>query len=56
MAEAVLFRRIATVERDVPVGHVDDWRWAGPEAAFTDLAARLGSPGLAGRASRISRR
>jgi 5'-3' exonuclease len=56
MAEALLFRRIATVERDVLVGHVDDWRWAGPEAAFTDFAARLGSPGLAGRASRISRR
>jgi hypothetical protein len=56
MAEALLFRRIATVERDVPVGQVDDWHWAGPQAAFTDWAKRLGSPGLAGRASRLADR
>ncbi len=56
MAEALLFRRIATVERDVPVGRVDDWRWAGPQATFTDWANRLGSPGLAGRASRLAGR
>ncbi len=31
---AVLFRRIATVECDVPVGTVDDWRWTGPTAAL----------------------
>ena len=56
MAEALLFRRIATLERDVSVGRVDDWRWSGPDAAFTDLATRLGSPGLAGRASRLAGR
>ena len=28
--DALLFRRIATVERDVPVGTVDEWRWTGP--------------------------
>ena len=55
-AEALLFRRIATLERDVPVGAVDDWKWSGPGATFTDVATRLGSPGLAGRASRLAGR
>ena len=31
---ALLFRRIATVELDVPVGAVDDWRWTGPTDAL----------------------
>jgi 5'-3' exonuclease len=56
MAEAVLFRRIATLERDVPVGNVDAWRWNGPLPAFTATAGRLGNPGLAGRASRLAAR
>jgi 5'-3' exonuclease len=56
MGEALLFRRIATVECDVPVGRVDEWRWDGPRADFTDWANRLGNPGLAGRASRLAGR
>ena len=31
---AVLFRRIATTEIDVPVGTVDEWEWKGPTDAF----------------------
>ena len=27
---ALLFRRIATVDADLDVGAVDDWRWTGP--------------------------
>ena len=30
MSLALLFRRIATIETDVPVGTVDDWAWTGP--------------------------
>lgn len=30
MAEALLFRRMATLELDAPVGAVDDWEWHGP--------------------------
>jgi 5'-3' exonuclease len=56
MSDALLFRRIATVERDVPVGAVDDWRWDGPRATFSDLAVQLGSPALASRASRLAGR
>ena len=39
---AYLFRRIATVETDVPVGTVDDWRWAGPTTSFEATCATLG--------------
>jgi 5'-3' exonuclease len=52
-AEALLFRRIATVECEVPVGSVDDWRWAGPTAEFEQVAADLGAAHLAERAQRL---
>jgi 5'-3' exonuclease len=39
-ADALLFRRIATVEVDVPVGTVDDWRWTGPTSAFDEVAEK----------------
>ncbi len=52
--DAVLFRRIATVETDIDVGSVDDWRWSGPTESFADVAERLGAPGLAGYAERLA--
>ena len=51
---ALLFRRIATIECDVPVGTVDDWRWTGPTDAFAAIAERLGAPHLVERAVRLS--
>ena len=51
---ALLFRRIATVEIDAPVGAVDDWEWTGPAGGFTDLCAELGDPHLAERAERLA--
>jgi len=53
---ALLFRRIATIEVDVEVGAVDDWRWTGPTEGFASLAARLGAPHLAERAARLAQR
>lgn len=53
---ALLFRRIATVETDVEVGTVDDWRWMGPTDRFAAVAAELGAPGLLGRASALAAR
>ena len=53
---ALLFRRIATVELDVPVGTVDDWHWNGPTPAFAEFAERLGAPRLAERAARLAAR
>ena len=53
---ALLFRRIATIEVDVPVGRVDDWQWKGPTSGFAALAERLGAPHLADRAQRLAQK
>jgi len=53
---ALLFRRIATVETEVEVGTVDDWRWTGPTEGFAAIAARIGAPHLAERATRLAER
>jgi len=54
MELAVLFRIIATVDRDVPVGTVDDWRWTGPTAEFDAFCDGLGVHGLATRARALA--
>lgn len=51
---ALLFRTIATVDVDAPVGQVDEWRWQGPTPAFEAVCANLGVPGLAARATRLA--
>jgi 5'-3' exonuclease len=56
MADALLFKVIATVAIDVPVGMVDDWAWTGPTPEFASMAARLGAPDLADRAARVHER
>lgn len=55
-ALAMLFKRIATVELDVEVGTVDDWRWSGPTPAFEAMAQRLGAPELWSRATALAAR
>lgn len=55
-ALAMLFKRIATVELDVEVGRVDDWRWTGPTPAFEEWATRLGAPELWTRATTLASR
>ena len=56
LALALLFRRIATIETDVPVGDVDSWHWTGPRPEFVEVAARIGAPGLVDRAVRLAER
>jgi len=52
---ALLFRRIATVERDAPtVTDVEQLRWMGPSPAFRALAEMLEAPNLAARAERLA--
>ena len=46
MEEAVLFRIIATVDRNTPVGEVDDWQWQGPTAEFEGICKQLGADNL----------
>lgn len=54
---ALLFRRIATVVRDVPeLGGVDDWRWQGPREALAEICDYIDAPRLAERAAALSDR
>lgn len=54
LAEAVLFRRLATLETDIDVGTVDDWAWSGPTDAFAEVCQGLGAPQLATRARALA--
>jgi 5'-3' exonuclease len=48
---ALLFRRLATLRTDAPLGvDVDGLRWTGPRPAFADWAERLSAPALQARA------
>jgi 5'-3' exonuclease len=54
---ALLFRRIATIERDAPVSaSVDELRWTGPTDAFPEICARLDAERLVGRAVALARK
>ncbi|CAN5627018.1 hypothetical protein BH10ACT1_BH10ACT1_19560 [soil metagenome] len=53
--DAMLFRRIATIEYDAPtVENVDELEWTGPSAELDALAASVDAPGLASRAHRLA--
>lgn len=55
--DALLFRTLATLRRDVPVfDAVDDLRWRGPRPEFEARCARMTSPELFSRATRIASR
>jgi 5'-3' exonuclease len=52
---ALLFRELATLRVDVPIGAgVDALGWTGPRPAFATWAARLGAPSLHERASALA--
>jgi 5'-3' exonuclease len=52
--DALLYRRLATVEREVEVGAVDDWRWEGPTPELDELCRYIEGPNLAKRAARLA--
>lgn len=53
--DALLFRRIATVDLDAPVSDgVDDLAWAGPVPGFDERCAQLGAEKLAQRARALA--
>ena len=52
--KAMLFRTLATLRTDCPVGRVDDWRWTGPTQAFAAMSERLGSGSLLARATKVA--
>jgi 5'-3' exonuclease len=52
---ALLFRELATVRADAPIGtSVDGLCWTGPRADFAAWAERLGAPALHERAARLA--
>jgi len=54
--EALLFRRIATIETDAPtITDVGELRWTGPTPDFATRARSLDAPGLAARVERLAR-
>ncbi len=53
---AMLFRDLATLRVDAPVGTVDEWRWRGPAPALEDWGQRLDAPGIVERARRLGER
>jgi 5'-3' exonuclease len=52
--DALLFRKIATLDYDVPVGAVDDWQWNGPTNEFVAMCDEIGSPELVEYAERLT--
>jgi 5'-3' exonuclease len=51
-SDALLFRTLATLRLDVPVCAVEDLRWTGPRANFTEQCRRMKLPDLVGRVAR----
>jgi 5'-3' exonuclease len=52
---ALLFRRLATLRDDAPIGvDVDALGWKGPRAEFSDWAGRCGAPALHERAVKLA--
>ena len=52
--EAMLFRDLATLRADAPVGAVDDWRWRGPRPELEQFSERFGAPELLARARKAA--
>ena len=53
--QALLFRTLATLRADAPIGvDVDGLWWSGPRADFGAWAERLGAPALVDRAGRLA--
>jgi 5'-3' exonuclease len=51
--QAALFRTLATLVQDVPVGSVDSWKWTGATPEFADLLKEFGATHLLDRVERL---
>jgi 5'-3' exonuclease len=51
--DAELFRTLATLVQDVPVGSVDSWKWSGAKPEFAGLLEKYGASHLLERLERI---
>ena len=52
--DAELFRTLATLVQDVPVGLVDSWKWSGVKSDFTGMLEKLGATHLLDRVKTLS--
>ena len=52
--QAALFRTLATLVQDVPVGSVDSWKWTGVTPEFADLLKEFGATHLLDRVERLN--
>ena len=50
---AELFRTLATLVQDVPVGRVDSWRWQGVKPEFAGLLKEFGALHLLERLEKL---
>jgi hypothetical protein len=50
----MLFRDLATLRADAPVGAVDNWRWRGPRPELEQFTDRFGAPELLARARKAA--
>ncbi len=56
LAQALLFKRLATLRTDAPLfASVDDLLWRGARESFAGWAERIGSPGLVARCAKLER-
>ena len=51
--DAELFRTLATLVQDVPVGSVDSWKWSGVKPEFAPMLEKFGATHLLDRLDRI---
>ena len=51
--QAALFRTLATLVQDVPVGSVDSWKWTGATPEFADFLKEFGATHLLDRLERL---
>ncbi|MFN7150086.1 MAG: 5'-3' exonuclease H3TH domain-containing protein, partial [Microthrixaceae bacterium] len=54
--DALLFKRLATLDTSVDVGTVEQWEWAGPTAELESWCARLDAPDVLAKARRVAGR
>ena len=52
--EALLFKRIATLDTSVDVGRVEEWRWTGPTDELAEWCDRLDCPDVLRKAEKLA--
>lgn len=52
--DALLFKRLATLDTAVEVGRPDEWRWSGPSAELEQWTERLDAPDVLAKARRLA--